>query len=1231
MERVTGFVRRHGELVALLGFFCCVAVAVLGVRWGRLAVDARPDLYLDPAAVVRESLHAWASVGSLGSANYDTGYLPVALVASALREVGIPAWLTMRLLRLLLYVVAGLGARAFVRQTGVVTSAGRLIATVLYVVNPYVLVGALTLPVMLPYALFPWLLVALRRSFGEEKRWGGVGWFGIVFLAMGGINGGVVPLLLLLALPVVALDAVTRGGLAVGRVLSGLGWCLGLAVLVSTYWVVATLTALRAGEAVAGASESPRVIGSVSSFSEVLRGLGGWILYGADRGGPFRPEYLAFLTSAPVVLASFALPLLAFAGSRASRSSVRVLGVALVVLGAVVMVGLYPVDDPSPVGRVLGWAFEHVPGAVAFRTTNKAGPILVLGLVLLAALGAEVWITRLREARTRLVAAAAGSVVLALSVAPVVAGEMFVRPLDVPGYWTQAAASLDAEGAGRVWLLPGQTQSHYRWRRASVDDPADILMRRPTVVRTTLAVTGAEAANFLAAVDEPLQAGDAPPGSLSAAAGYLGADGILLRSDVVWESTGGARPGTVFQEISRDGRLRPRAIFGRPGENQLTPLEDPEASRARLTPLVSYDRDGPGAPVWTNPAEGTVLVIGDNAAVPELAGYGLLDGRRSYRLLGGLAASDAVRELEEGARVVMTDTNRRRAANPRRLDVSGPMATADEAVSPTLALFRAQDQTVYELDGVSGIRASSYGSLFTPDPADEPFSAFDGDSATAWMVGDFGRSVGQWVELALDPGTLLTDIRVTPSVSQPLRVASVDVSAGSIVRRLDLRGGAATLTWPEPIRADRLRVTIAEVTGSGLNRVGLSEVTVGGVQISRRTRLPETLSQLLTGGRGPEVAALLAKTPLDVLLRRAQAGEGEGRIDRLVDLPSARAFDVGARLIGRPPDADLDRIEGVDPSSSATASSRLLGEASFRASQAFDGDLVSTWWPDGTPAGQWVEASFAPRVADRLIVHLVADPWTGATATRVRAVLDGVATPVSPVVDGQAVIAVGRRRIGEARVEIVDVSAAGSVGIAEVEVGDGPAPARADAVPRRCEPVLQVDGRDHAVRLAGAAEDLSRPGGALAVGCDSLALAQGRHHVTASGPHSLASLYLRDRSISERTVPASVEVTDWRRSPSRFTISLAPSDDPVDLVVAESYDARWRASTGDTALGAPSRAVGFGMSWRLPAGPSRVITLEFGPQRAYAAALPVSGLGLLASGALVAVPALRRRRRRGAS
>ena len=908
--------RLDAEHLALVGLAVVGFAVVVLVHPGRIFVDTRFDLYLAPLRLFQDTLSTWVGGSGLGTANYNTGFLPVATVMSLLHLVGIPAWLTMRLWRYALLVIAAWGARALLRDLvaveGQVGPVGRVMAAVLYVANPYVVVGAATTPVMVPYAFFPWLLLALRRSF-HGSRWAGAAAFGLTMFFVGGINAGVVPAFLMVAVVPVALDAWRREGVPIRTIAIGLGLSGLATVLVSAYWLAGTASAFGTASAVADATEDPRTVASVSSFAEVMRGLGSWLVYGGDSLGPYRPGFVSFLTSPAVVVATFVLPVLAILGAALTRWRVRRLFVALTVLGLTLMVGGYPPDDPSPFGRALLWSFDHVPGAVAFRTTSKAGAIAMLGMAYLAALGIDTawkaWRVRDREVFGVLVALG-----LVVSLTPVWLGKLLPGELPIPGYWQTAAEDLDANGAdGRVWALPGETNAFYRWRPFSVDDIANSLLSRPVVYAHSYPDGPVGAWNAMAGVAEGLDDAGSTGSIVSTYAHYLGASDVLVRNDMVWNVMGVPRPAVMDRIVNHDPGLEGNALYGHKGANvtsgQVEKPTDDDVAELGIPPLERWSVTEPTSLLQIYPTSGQLLVAGDNAAVPSAIWAGLLDGHRPFRLLADTSSQDVSDALAAGGRLLLTDTNRRREANFHRLDSSGPLVSAGTPVSSTRALGEPDDQTVASYSGIASVTASASGSVFGPTSGGRPFLAFDGDPQTAWQFGDFHTGRGATIAVTFDQPRRLTAVTVsrTPAVGGPQaqQVQQVVVSAGGLSAGAGFTNtNEATATFAHAVMASRLTLRVTGLSGSGNNGLGIAEIGVPGLQARESDRMPRSIADLAAD---PATSSQVSHAPVDVLLTRA-GPEGEQSLVRDFDLPSDQGYTVRAEVVG-----DRDAWQGCHP------------------------------------------------------------------------------------------------------------------------------------------------------------------------------------------------------------------------------------------------------------------------------------------------------------------------------
>ncbi|HEX8928569.1 MAG TPA: alpha-(1-_3)-arabinofuranosyltransferase family protein, partial [Actinomycetota bacterium] len=519
----------YAEPAVYLLLGAAVLAVLLATDWGWVTPDTRPEVYLAPARTLFGALSAWRPDPYLGQPNFDTGTAPLALAVWALRSLGVSAWLAVRLWRALLLGVAAWGAvRLFHEVAGDAAAggrsnpAGRIAVALLYVANPYVVVAGATNPILLPYALAPWLLLALTRAVREPRSWRWPAAFALAFFASGGTNAGVVSLFMLLGVPCYLLYCALVRQRRWGELLRPTLRCLGLAALVSLYWLVPAVLSASSGQSIAFNTEQPGDISSVSSYSETLRLLGLWTLYGRTGDRLFLPGFAGYLTNPLVVLASFALPVAAVLGALLSRARARALAAILLAVAVPLMVGLYPTGDPSPFGRLLQRAFAQVPGAIAFRTTNKVGALAALAISLLIGLGVAELASRhdgwrpLASGARSLLAALLALAVVALAVLPAWTGGLALERFKLPGYWQRAAVDLNAEGSSRrVLLLPGQVQADYTWGLQGPDDLPASLLDRPNALRSTVPNGSPEQSNFLAALDVPLASGAPDLGAVS--------------------------------------------------------------------------------------------------------------------------------------------------------------------------------------------------------------------------------------------------------------------------------------------------------------------------------------------------------------------------------------------------------------------------------------------------------------------------------------------------------------------------------------------------------------------------------------------------------------------------------------------------------------------------------------------------------------------------------------------
>ena len=867
-----------------------LGLVVIGSEFGRLTVDTRPEIYLDPWRATREALSAWSSVPGLGQASFQVGLAPVSALVGVLQGIGLPAWLSVRVLRWALMIVA---AGGMWRLTSAVQGAGQLwarrAAVVAFVANPYVVAAGATLPVLWPYALLPWQVWSVLRAMATG-RW--LGWavvFGLVTAAMTGQNAGAVPALQLVALPVALLWGARVHGrsprVALGFLFSGGA----IALALSAYWLLPSLAAVGSGSTIVGESESLAAISQTSSFAEVIRGMGLWPLYGRTGADPWVAAHAALLTSPLVVVAGFLLPLTAWLLVRRVPRAVLRFPVALVAVAALVMVGVHPDGSPSPVGRLWRWLLETLPPLGVLRTTNKAGAVLVLGVALLVALGVA-------TARWPRLAAATVVVVALVSSLPGWTGGLYTSRVDVPQYWRDASRSL-ATAPGRVWLLPGETSANYRWSDPRPDDVGQSLIAPETLVRTTVPNTSAQGTNLLAAVDRRLQEGTLPPALLAVAARYLGVSTIVVRNDVVWEQAGGAGPHTVSDEVRGSTGLVLSGSFG-----------EPTAASGGEPQLAVYTVQQPNTVATLAPTDGRLVVAGDGNAVPSLATLGYLDGQPTIEYASDLTAEQLAEVADDGGRVVLTDTNRREATVAGRLtEDHGPILAADRPVRGTGALGGPSDQSVRVPRGWTAT-ADTEGSVFRPLPWASADNAVDGDPSTAWFAGDYGGAVGRVLAVdfheAMPPGRL----QVSTVGIGTAAVTGVSVTANGDTYDLVAEGeGVFGVDVPAPVAAVELEIT--GVVPQAPENVGITEVSWSGAVSDEpdSVRTPRTLSDLVNGLSGDRRREL-SSVPTDVVLGRVPGGVRLGLEGG--DQPVARRGPPLGHALERPRSVHGRRIDG---------------------------------------------------------------------------------------------------------------------------------------------------------------------------------------------------------------------------------------------------------------------------------------------------------------------------------
>jgi arabinofuranan 3-O-arabinosyltransferase len=177
-------------------------------------------------------------------------------------------------------------------------------------------------------------------------------------------------------------------------------------------------------------------------------------------------------------------------------------------------------------------------------------------------------------------------------------------------------------------------------------------------------------------------------------------------------------------------------------------------------------------------------------------------------------------------------------------------------------------------------------------------------------------------------------------------------------------------------------------------------------------------------------------------------------------------------------------------------------------------------------------------------------------------------------------------------------------------------------------PTMHVDGKTFATSATAHVGSLRTLSPVTFRACGSgsaIALSSGQHDVVLSSTPlwTAGGIVFRSDAAAEPSdsAPGTVDVRRWTNT-SRTVQLGARSADSV-LVVHENVNAGWRAKLDGTAL-RPVTIDGWQQGYLVPAGSAGVVTLDFGPQQPFRAALLIGLIGVCLLGFLALIPGRRR-------
>ena len=852
----------------------------------------------------------------------------------------------------------------------------------------------------------------------------------------------------------------------------------------------------------------------------------------------------------------------------------------------------------------------------------------------------------------------------------------------IPQYWHQTADWLDEHNAGspagRVLVVPGAPFATQVWG-TSHDEPLQVLGNSAWGVRDSIPLTPPETIRALDSVQRLLAAGR-PSAGLADTLARQGISYVVVRNDLDPETSRSARPVLVHRAVEGSGRLTRVAEFGEPvGPGTLSGFISDSGLRPKYPAVEIYrvdTADKPGAPYLTD-TDAMARVDGGPEALLRL------DERR--RLLGQpplgpmLLTADAQRAGLPTPVVTVTDTPLARETDYGRVD---DHSSAIRAAGDTRHTFNrvpdypAGDTRMVQGDWTGGrisVSSSAADSTALPNvaPATGPTSAIDSDSSTSWVSNALQSAVGQWLQVDFDHPVTNATITVTPSataVGAQVRRIEISTVNGTSTLRFDEAGKPITAALPYG-ETPWVRITATGTDdGSPGVQFGITDFTVTQYDASGFAQPIELRHTVEVPGPPPNSAVAQWDLGSELLGRpgcaegpdgvhcaaaMALAPEEPVNLSRTltVDEPISVTPTVWVRPRQGPSLADLVSQPGTSRATGDADPIDVLGSAYA----ATDGDPRTSW----TAPQRVAQHRTAPNLTLTLptaeeVTALRVTPSSSMLPAHPKLVaIDlGDGPQVRPLAsDGGAQTVALRPRVTDTvKVsildwdDVIDRTALGfdqikPPGLAEITALDrrGQPIAAADAARNRERTVALPCGRGPIIAVAGRfiQTSIDTTVGALLDGdpvparpCQPapIALPTGQQELLISPGAAFfvdgAQLVgpLGRQLAGAATYP--VETETW--SADRREVDVPASQASRILVVPESINPGWTASTSDGTRLSPVTVNGWQQGWVVPAGTTGTVTLSFGSNAVYRAGI-AGGLALLPILALLAFAPVRRR------
>lgn len=1208
---------------------------------GRLAADTKLDLTVNPAGFLARSLHLWNASAYAGELqNQAYGYLfPMGPFFALGHAATLPGWVVQRLWWSALLCIAFLGVSRLAGELRIGSPASRFLAALAFAASPHLLtvLGPVSAEA-LPMSLAPWVLVPLVGNRGTPRR--AATYSALAVLAMGAINAALV----VAALVPAALFLLLRLNERRGRILAA--WWVGMVALVTAWWVVPLLLLGRYGVDFLDHIESASTTTSITSAVESLRGTSDWVAYirlaGWRAGG-------LYLTQGAIVLNTVLVVAVGLAGL-AMRDVPHRRWLVLCLLAGVCAVGFGHRGDPSWLGGIDGAQFRHLLDGplAALRNTHKFDVAIRLPLVLGLAhlVGKARWGGTGQERR-------ASHVIVTLLVAVCVAGtaapliSLKIAPgqtvAEVPGYWSQAARWLGGHAAGsRALVVPGAHTGLFVWGRTG-DEPLQPLADSDWEVRDGVPIVPSGHIRALDAVEELFDAGR-PATGLADYLARMGIGYLVVRNDLDYTTLDAPSPALVHSTLTGSPGLSEVTGFGAPYGQPDIGVD--AGLQVPYRPIEIWRVAGAGAMVSAVSTAGVPLVSGGPESLLDLDAT---TGRPA------LFAGDTT-SVAAGA-VVLTDGMRRRETNyGQNIDNRSATLTAqdplrmDAASRDYLPFAGSGHQSVAVLYGASAVTASS--SASDPDaaggsiPAQQPFAAADGATDTGWRSNPGRPADGQWWQLGLTAALLVPRLTLRfPSDTAGIATVRTDAGQSSVRVR---PGAEVVVRLPAGRTTSSVRVTFH--TGADTRQVGLQEVRIPGVEVSRSLQV---------------AADLPTDRPVDVADFRAaddqrsgcvsvggathcapflvRPGEDDLGLDRTFSVGPGARYGAAVTVTPRPGAAlDATIAAAARPDVMVSASSQSVAAPLAGPQTAVDAAMGTGWVADPADADPTLRLHWAtPHRIDSLRVRVSLTLAASApTAVVLEAGGQQFTEPVGPdgTVDFPAVrtdrLTVHLRHTGPLRTTYLVASeqiVPLGVGVSELTVPGvtataGSAGDAAATVRFTCAdgPAVVLDGVAHRTEGSTTVAQLrSLQPTTLRLCGPALTVSSGPHRILVARTAALtvSSLTLTRVGYTPMNTTVTARIRSW--GAARRSIAVGARATATLLVVHENANVGWRATLDGRSL----RSVpvdGWQQGYLVPAAAAGTVHLEFAADHAYRSALVGGAVLVLVVCLSIFVPARRR-------